>query len=98
MFTNEVFNAIVTETNRYYQQHSQEEQKTLQPDVTPFEIYRFIALIILIGHDNHDTMKDYWSTNELYHMPFHSEVMKRDQFLHMIFLHFENNEIPSHYL
>jgi hypothetical protein len=41
-------------------------------------------------------MKDYWSTNELYHTPFYSKVMKRDRFLHIPrFLHFENNENPS---
>jgi hypothetical protein len=49
-----------------------------------------------MSHDDCDTMKDYWSTSELYHTPFYSEVMKRDQFLHMMrFLHFENNEILS---
>jgi hypothetical protein len=37
MFTNELFNHIVIETNRNYQQRSQEEEKkTLQPDVTLF--------------------------------------------------------------
>jgi hypothetical protein len=47
MFANELFNTIVTETNRYYQHHRQEEEeKTLQPDVTLFEIYNFVALII----------------------------------------------------
>jgi hypothetical protein len=29
MFTNGLFNTIVTETNRYYQQHSQEEENKI---------------------------------------------------------------------
>jgi hypothetical protein len=37
-----------------------------------------------MGHNDRDTMKDYWSTNELFHTPFHSEVMKRDRFLRVI--------------
>jgi hypothetical protein len=49
-----------------------------------------------MGHDDRDTMKDYWSTKELCHTLFYSEVMKRDRFLHIVrFLNFENNEIPS---
>jgi hypothetical protein len=85
MIKNEVFNAIVTKTNRYYQQHSQEEEKKpLQPDVTLFEIHRFIALIILMGHNDRDTMKDHWSTNELYHTLFFSEIMKCGWFLHIM--------------
>jgi hypothetical protein len=53
-------------------------------------------VIILIGHDDWDTIKDYWSTNELYYTPFFSKVMKHDWFLHiLIFLHFKNNEIPA---
>jgi hypothetical protein len=85
MIKNEVFNTIVTKTNCYYQQHSQEEEKKpLQPDVTLFEIHRFIALIILMGHDDRDTMKDQWSTNKLYHTPFFSEVMKHGRFLHIM--------------
>jgi hypothetical protein len=96
-FTNELFNTIVTETYRYYQQHCKEqEKKTLQPDVTLFEIRRFIALIILMGHDDRDTMKDYCSTKELCHTLFYSEVMKRGRFLHILrFINFEINEIPS---
>jgi hypothetical protein len=48
-----------------------------------------------MGHDDRDTMKDCWSTNELYHTPFYSQVMKRDRFPHILtFLHFENNEYP----
>jgi hypothetical protein len=48
---------------------------------------------ILMGHDDCDTIKDYWSTNELYYTPFYSSVMKLDRFLHIMnYRHFENNE------
>jgi hypothetical protein len=33
-------------------------------DVTVHEIYLLIAIILHMGHDQRDTMKDYWSTAE----------------------------------
>jgi hypothetical protein len=46
-----------------------------------------------MGHDHRDTIKDYWSANELYYTLFYSNFMKRDRFLHIMrHLHFENNE------
>jgi hypothetical protein len=80
--------------NRYSQQHThKEENRTLKTDITVVEICRFISLIILIGHDDGDAIKDYWSTNEFYYTPFYSSVKKRDRLLHIKrYLHFENNE------
>jgi hypothetical protein len=67
--------------------------KTWQPKISVHEIYHFIALL---GHDDQDTMKDYWSTNELYYAPFYLKVIKCGQFLHILrFIHFENNGSPA---
>jgi hypothetical protein len=94
MLTEEQFSTILTETNHYYQQHTQkEENRTLQMDIAVNETYNFIPLKILMGLDQHDTIKDYWSANKLYYTLFCSNFMKRDRFLHIMrHLHFENNK------
>jgi hypothetical protein len=67
--------------------------RTLHKDITVDEIHRFIAQIILMGHDDHHTIKKYWSTDEFCYTPFYSNVMKHDRFLHIMrYLHMENNE------
>ena len=48
-----------------------------------------------MGHDQHHSLKDYWSREEQYSTPFYSNVMARDRFFHILrFLHFENNDDP----
>jgi len=59
------------------------------------ELYRFFAIIIQMGHDQRDYLKDYWSREEQYFTPFYSKTMVRDRFSHILrFLHFENNDNP----
>jgi hypothetical protein len=72
MFPETLLRIILTETNRYSQQHTKKsENETLQTDITVDEIYRFITLIILMGHDDGDNIKDYRLTNEFYYTPFY---------------------------
>jgi hypothetical protein len=60
------------------------------------ELFLFFAIIIQMGHDQRDSLKDYWSREEQYYTPFYSNVMVRDHFFHILrFLHFENNDPPS---
>ncbi|PNF36309.1 hypothetical protein B7P43_G00540 [Cryptotermes secundus] len=48
-----------------------------------------------MGHDQRDTLKDYWSRDEQYYTPFYNNTMVRNCFFHILrFLHFENNEAP----
>ena len=59
------------------------------------EMYRFFAIIIQMGHDQRDCLKDYWSREEQYSTPFYSNTMVRDRFFHILrFLHFQNNDNP----
>ena len=59
------------------------------------DILAFLALIIQMGHDHKPSIKSYWSKDELYHVPFYSNVMSRDRFLTILkYLHFANNENP----
>jgi hypothetical protein len=58
-------------------------------------MYTFFAILIQMGHDQRDTLKDYWSRDEQYYTAFYNNTMVRDRFLHILrFLHFENNETP----
>ena len=51
-----------------------------------------------MGHDQHHSLKDYWSREEQYSTPFYSNVMARDRFFHILrFLHVENNDDPPNH-
>jgi hypothetical protein len=57
------------------------------------EMFPFLALILKMGHDQRDTLKEYWSGDPMCHALFYSCVMRRNGFYHILrFLHFENNE------
>ena len=43
-----------------------------QPDITMEEMYRFFVIIIQLGHDQYDCLKDYWGREEQYFTPFYS--------------------------
>jgi hypothetical protein len=59
MFTDEVFNIVLVDTDHYCQQHIQkQEYKTWQPDITIDDTYCFITLVILIGHGDWYTIKE----------------------------------------
>jgi len=61
-------------------------------------MYKFFGLIIQMGHDQHHSLKDYWSREEQYSTPFYSNVMARDRFFHILrFLHVENNDDPPNH-
>jgi len=45
-----------------------------------------------IGHDQRDTLKDYWSTLGQYFIDFYANTMKRDRVYNILtFLHFSGN-------
>jgi len=97
LFFREVFQIILTETNRYFHQYMLSRPtgstSAQPPDITIEEMYTFFGLVIQMGHDPRHSLKDYWSRDELYYTPFYSNVMARDRFFHILrFLHFENNE------
>jgi len=65
LFFWQIFAILLRETNRYFHQYVaslDEAGKTAQqPDVTMEELYRFFAIIIQMGDDQRDCLKDYWS-------------------------------------
>jgi hypothetical protein len=93
-----IIRLLVEETNRYYHQYLDrlEDGPSPRPDVTDSEMFLFLAIIIQMGHDVRDTLKDYWSTAEQFATPFYSNTMKRDRFLHILrFLHFADNNTET---
>jgi hypothetical protein len=101
-FFRQIFQIIVDETNRYFHQCMASKNRgstaAQPPDITIEEMYSFFVLLIQMGHDQRGSLKDYWSREEQYCIPFYSNVMARDRFLHILrFLHFENNEDPPNH-
>ncbi|PNF38713.1 hypothetical protein B7P43_G16719 [Cryptotermes secundus] len=92
-----IIRLLVEETNRYYHQHLDKLQDGLspRPDVTDSQMFLFLGIIIQMGHDIRDRLKDYWSTAEQFATPFYSNTMKRDRFLHILCFHFVDNNTKT---
>ena len=92
LFFRQVFQIILTETNHYIQYMSSKttgSTSAQQPGITMKEMYTFFGLLIQMGHDQHHSIKDYWSREEQYCTPFYSNVMARNRFFYILgFLHF----------
>jgi len=102
LFFRQVFQIILTETNRYFHQYMSSRptgSTSAQPgDITIEEMYKFFGLTIQMGHDQHHSLKDYWSREEQYSTSFYSNVIARNSFFHILrFLHFENNDDPPNH-
>ena len=102
LISREVFQIILTETNRYFHQYTLSRPigstSAQPPDITIEEMYTFFGLVIQMGHDQRHSLKDYWSREEQYCIPFYSNAMARDRFFHILrFLHFENNDNPPNH-
>ena len=99
LFFKQVFQIILTETNRYFHQYMSSRttgSTAAQPsDITIEEMYTFFGLIIQIGNDQCHSLKDY--REEQYCPSFYSYVMARNHFFHILrFLHFENSDDPDY--
>ncbi|PNF23240.1 hypothetical protein B7P43_G18268 [Cryptotermes secundus] len=93
-----IIHLLVEETNRYNHQYLDrlEDGTSPRPDVTESKMFLFLGIIIQMGHDIRDTLKDYWSTAEQFATPFYSNTMKRDRFLHILrFLHFADKSTET---
>ena len=103
--TDELFNLLVTETNRYAEQFLTAVDETTHgnsyvgkwENVTVAEMKKFIGIVLLMGIIYKPSIPMYWSTDELYSTPIFSELMSRNRFqLILKFLHFNNNLDPTY--
>ena len=103
VFSEEVIQLIVNETNRYAGQKisKMRERGTLRStaratkwtDVDTHEMKAFIATILLMEIIKMPTYKKYWTMNPLISIPGFRQIMSRDRFLLILqFLHLNNNE------
>jgi hypothetical protein len=94
LFFRGIIHLLVEETNRYYHQYldSLEDGPSPIPDVTDSKTFLFTGVIIQMGHDIRNRLRDYWTTAEQFLMSFYSRTLKRGRFLHIFrFLHFTDN-------
>ena len=93
-FENELMQKIVRETNNYQQQNtaSTSGRPAAWYGATIEELYVFFATTMLIGLNQKNRMKDYWSTDRLVTTPVFGELFTRDRYLSTLrYLHFADN-------
>ena len=58
----EIVQLMVEETNRYYHQYldALDEGQSSLPEMTVQEMCLFLAINLQMGHDQRDTLSDYW--------------------------------------
>lgn len=88
LFTENIAEDIITETNRYAMQ----QQKKNWKDVDVGEFFIFIALCMLMTRSKKLDVKEYWSLDPLLHTPIFGKYMSRDRYLQILKnLHFASN-------
>ena len=77
---------IVEETNNYQQQNAAPtaEKTAALYDTNVEEIYIFFATKILIGLNQKNRIKDYWSMDKLLITPIFGELFTRNRYLSIL--------------
>lgn len=89
LFTEDIAQYIVVETNRYAIHKNEKKWKQLNLG----EFFTFIALTMLMSRNKKLEVKDYWSVDPLLYTPAFGKYMARDRYLQILKnLHFANNE------
>lgn len=93
-FDNELIGKIVEENNNYQQQNTVPTtgKTAAWYDTTVEELYIFCATTILMGLNQKNRIKDYWSTDKLITTPIFGELFTKDRYLSILrYLHFADN-------
>jgi len=94
LFLFEIIQLLVEETNRYFHHNvdTVDVRRSPLPNVTIQEMCLYLDIIVKMGHNQSDTLKDYRSTLEQYFIASYRNTVKRDRFYHIRrFLHFSDN-------
>lgn len=92
----EVLNLLARETNRYYHQqsnHNEKKKDKAWTDTDVVEMKKFLGLIIIMGFVKKSEKDEYWSTNPVLCTAIFGNTMTRNRF-HEIwkYCHFSDNE------
>ncbi|XP_035217856.1 piggyBac transposable element-derived protein 4-like [Stegodyphus dumicola] len=101
VFQMHLLDFITLETNNYIEQFfeltesvSKKAHSVKWKNVSASELRKFLALTLLMGHIDKDSLKDYWSTDEMIETPFFGKAIARDRYLNILrFLHFSDNKL-----
>jgi hypothetical protein len=62
------------------------------PDMMNPEVFRFLAIMVQMGHDVWYRFRDYWTRTEFF-TPFYPNTMTQDHCLHIVhYVHFTYND------
>lgn len=90
--TTTIMQMIVEETNRFGMTRHGMYWELIDSN----DMWRFLALTILMGLNRKPTIACYWSKSSLYHQPIFSQMLARDRYLRILqCLHFVDNRIES---
>ena len=78
IFDNELMQKIVEETNNYQQQNAAPnvEKTAAWYNTNVEELYIFFATAVLMGLNQKNRIKDYWSTDKLITIPIFGELLQ----------------------
>ena len=85
---------IVEENNNYQQQKAAAnvENTAAWYNTNMEELYIFFATAVLMGLNQKNRIKDYWSTDKLITTPIFGELFTRNRYLSILrYLHFADN-------
>ena len=91
-FTDALWTHIVDQTNLYTEQKRGPEERSVWYVLTVNELKAWIALTLNMGIVNKPSLRLYWSTDEIFKIPFFSAVMSRDRYFQIMrYLHSVDN-------
>ncbi|XP_025196777.1 piggyBac transposable element-derived protein 4-like [Melanaphis sacchari] len=96
-FTPSLLGKVAFETNRYYQQNTEDQvlgdRDKRWYDTTSEEMYLFIAINMLMARNKKLELREYWSTDALLYTPIFGQIMSRNRYQILLrYLHFTNND------
>ncbi|XP_015598511.1 piggyBac transposable element-derived protein 4-like [Cephus cinctus] len=99
ILSDDFFQMIVTETNRYAAQMNMQRNTKMSKDwfpVTSDEIKAYFSLCIIMSQVKKSKIDLYWSKRRILETPVFPQIMPRKRFLSIThYLHFVNNEMMS---
>jgi len=78
-FDETIMSKIVEETNRYGESISLTNNKWQWKETNASEMWRFLAVCILMGIVKKPSIRDYWSSHVLLSTPAFGKIMSRDR-------------------